>query len=83
MQKIGPLTALRLPEEILETIDKIAKRHGMTRSEVMRIFLETGLDTYQVVAKTGAFRVADGLQSMKTYFSRTLGQITGQQKLFG
>lgn len=83
MQRIGKPLPLRVPDEMVETIDKIAKRHGLSRSEVMRILIETGLDTYQAFAKTGAFSAFGGIQSLKKYFSRTLGQMTGQQKLFG
>ena len=57
MQKIdGPKIQLNCPRVLLDRVDKIAKHVGITRSETMRIMLETSCEGFEPLMKVGLLR---------------------------
>ena len=56
-QKIdGPKVLFNCPWVLLNRVDKIAKNVGTTRSETMRIMLETCCDGYEPFMKLGLLK---------------------------
>lgn len=57
MQKIdGPRINLIVDQELLDKIDKFAKHLGTTRSEMMRVMLETCCDGLEPYYKLGILK---------------------------
>lgn len=65
MQRIGTKITVTVPEELLKEIEKIADRLQMTKAEVSRNLIETGLDTYKIYQKIGVVKLAEVIRKNK------------------
>ena len=67
MQKIqeGRKTSVVLLEHQIEKLDKIAERFEITRSQAMRLILETGLDSYEFYSHLGVTKLAEILKKAR------------------
>jgi rRNA maturation endonuclease Nob1 len=68
MQKIGRKITVTVPDEILEEIEKISKKFDLSKAEVSRILIETGLDTFNSYHVTGVIKIADIAKKIKIKF---------------
>ena len=57
MQRIdGPKILFNCPRDLCARVDKIAKHVGTTRSEIIRIMLETSCEGFEPLMKVGLLR---------------------------
>jgi len=73
MQRIdGSKVVFVCPEDILEKVDKIAKRHGHTRSEAIRILLSFGSDVYGDFEAVGIVKLAEVVSRSQATIKRSI-----------
>lgn len=71
MQKIGRKITVTVPDEILLEIENIAERLDLSKAEVSRLLIETGLDTYNFFQLFGIVRLAEVAKKVKTKLQNT------------
>ncbi|HPQ45331.1 MAG TPA: ribbon-helix-helix protein, CopG family [Syntrophales bacterium] len=49
---------VQLEPETIEAIDKLAEKHSLTRSQIMRNLIVTGLEDAMILDKVGALKLA-------------------------
>lgn len=59
MQRIGTKITVTVPEDLLEEITQIAERFEMSKAQVARLLMETGLDTYKTFRLIGVVKLAE------------------------
>jgi len=75
MQKIeGTKVHFIIPAELLSEIDRIAQRQGLTRSDIMRRFLDVGVEFFTDFERLGFVKVSEIFDRMKTTFAKNVGQ---------
>jgi len=81
MQKIdGHSVHLIIPNELLSEIDRIAERQGLTRSDIMRRFLDVGVEFFTDFEKIGVVKVSEVFERIKATFHENKN--IGQKRLF-
>lgn len=82
-RKIGPFLGLKIPQETMDDIDRIAQKRGMTRSDVVRMCLDVGLMMHKDLERVGLIQTMDGIQDFVRWcrgaFQRRLEDETGYQ----
>lgn len=58
-KKIGRMVSLKLSEETIREVERIAKKREMTKSQVFRMCLEAGLGIHADLEKSGIIRLLD------------------------
>ena len=66
MQKIGSKITVTVPDEILLEIEEIAERFDLSKAEVSRLLIETGLDTYKSFQLLGVAKLTEVSIKVKT-----------------
>lgn len=70
MQKMdGKPVTVYMTNRQIEAIEKIAKRHEMRKSDVTRILLDIGIDTYEAYARIGVPQLAQIIKKAKRVIS--------------
>ena len=78
MHKIdGTRIALILTNEQISEIDRLAKRHGTTRSQMTRNMIDVGMTVTKDLEKVGIFRISEMVKGLKE-----MTQAHRQPKLF-
>ena len=60
-EKIGVPVTIRVPQEIVTEVHRIAKKRKMAKAETYRILLEVGLSMHQDMEKVGIISAVDFL----------------------
>lgn len=58
-RKIGRMVSLKLSEETIREVERIAEKREMTKSQVFRMCLEAGLGIHADLEKVGIIRLLD------------------------
>jgi len=67
MQRIegSQRTSVMLLDHQLKKLDRIGERFGKSRSEVLRIILDAGLESYSIYENTGCAKLAEIIKKMR------------------
>lgn len=73
MRKIeGPQITIKLEQNQIDRIDRVAKRHGIKRNQAMRLLLETGLDAYEAYSMVGVPQLAELVKKTRKACERAI-----------
>ncbi len=59
MQRIGSQIALVVSQSQIEKVTRIAKRHGIPKSQVYRNMIDVGLELYEDMEKIGVVKIVE------------------------
>lgn len=65
MQKIGDYIGITVPDELKNGIDRVAKRHNLTRAEAARRILTLGLEFYEDFENIGVPQLVEMIKKGK------------------
>jgi metal-responsive CopG/Arc/MetJ family transcriptional regulator len=65
MQRIGEQINITIPDELKARIDRVAKRHKLTRAETVRRLLTLGIEVYVEGEKFGIPQLAEMITKAK------------------
>jgi len=75
MQKIdGRLINVMIPNVLLSEVDRIAKRQKTTRAEIIRRFLQAGVDIFSDFEKVGVVKLTEIFDRTQVTIKRSIGQ---------
>jgi len=75
MQRIdGHKVHIIIPQATIDEIDRICKRQKVTRSTLLRNFIEFGCDTYKGFENVGIVKFSEMMDRAESTLKRSVGQ---------